>query len=145
MKMQKLKRQVRDLQKMGDSKEVEFEKERIQAQIIRMRDSGVKEPEIDDVDEEENKEVGEKSEANAFLDMTMSVVTQVASSKGSNNMKRLNDFEREYGKILNINTDLLQREDLTMTSIAKLKLLNKFQNEFSAKEKASLWNQFQAI
>jgi len=37
-----------------------------------MRDSGVEEPEIN---EEENKEVGEKSEANAFLDMTMSVVT----------------------------------------------------------------------
>ena len=47
--------------------------------------------------------------------------------------------------MLEVNIDLLQREDLTMASIAKLKLLKKLQQELSKQEKINLWNQFMAI
>lgn len=80
-----------------------------------------------------------------MLDMTLSAITKVTSDKGSNSLKRLNDFERETGKILKLNLDLLQREDLSMSAVAKSKLLQKINDEFSSKEKASLWSQYMAI
>ena len=60
-----------------------------------------------------------------MLDMTLSAISNKNGGE-SNSMKRLNNFEREYGKIMNIDLDLLQREDLTMESMAKLKLLKRF-------------------
>lgn len=47
------------------------------------------------------------AEAMGLLDMTLSAMTQVTNNKGSTKLKRLNNFEKETAKTLDLNLDLL--------------------------------------
>lgn len=79
-----------------------------------------------------------------MVDMTLSSITQVAAG-GSLTLKQLNAFEMATAKIEDLNKDLLQREDLTMAAVAKVKLLQQLQKQFTEEEKAKIWDQFLAI
>ena len=88
-----------------------------------MRDAGIEEPEDEEEDDDDNQggpdeKKSTSTDAVALLDMTLSAVTMGTSNRGSSKLKRLNDFERETAKVLRLNQDLLQREDISMKAVA---------------------------
>lgn len=139
------------MEQQEETEENQAEKDRLRAQLIRLRDAQPgpgHEPEAADQGGDkqgpDDRRSMNSAEAMALVDMTLSSITHVAG-KGSLNLKQLNEFETATAKMLDLNIDLLQRENLTMSAIAKLKLLKRLQKELTAQEKAKLWNQFTAI